>query len=355
MSPSKEFIALRPDQSAARIARAVYTLIGRTGGMWRRSFIASLAIVSMVPLPPQAQSADTMRRIGVLAQDLQPGLLETFRDELRKLGHVEGIGLSIELRNAGGDAEQLPLLARELLRFDPDVLVAINTPAAKAAKAATQSVPIVMMRVADPVKSGLVGSLAHPGGNLTGISFMPDELGPKGVEMLHEILPGITRMAALYQGRNAGAVVIIDEVVRKGAELGLSFVRLPVHDSRDYEAAFDAAVRAGAQALFAMDDGAITKQRAKILELAGKHTLPVVSIYRDFAEAGGLIAYGPRLEDVYRRAADYTDKLLKGKAPGDLPVERPTKFDLVVNLKTAKALGIEVSPSLLARADEVIE
>ena len=306
------------------------------------------------PLASAARQQSSPRRIGVLAQDLQPGLLETFRDELRKLGYVEGSGITIELRNAAGRSERLPALVAELLRLQVEVIVAINTPAAQAAKKATRTVPVVMMRVADPVKSGLVASLARPGANVTGLSFMPDALGPKGVELLREMLPNITRMAALYQGDNAGAVVIVDEVVRKGRQLGLTFVRVPVTGPDDYAGAFDAASRARSEALFVMDDGAITKHRRQILDLAASHLLPVVSIYRDFAAAGGLIAYGPSLNDVYRRGADYVAMLLKGEAAAALPVEQPTTFDLVVNLKTAQALGIAVPEAVLLRADEVI-
>jgi len=303
----------------------------------------------------RAGQVKSPRRIGVLAQDLQPGLLETFRDELRKLGYAEGSGLRIELRNAAGRNELLPGLVEQLLRLEVDVIVAINTPAAQAAKKATRTVPIVMMRVADPVRSGLVPSLAHPGGNVTGLSFMPDALGPKGVELLREALPQISRMAALYQGDNAGAVVIVDEVIRKGEQLGLKFVRLPVKAPDDYAGAFEVASRARAEGLFVMDDGAITKHRQQVLDLAARHSLPVVSIYRDFAESGGLIAYGPSLDIVYRRAAAYVVMLLKGDPASELPIEQPTKFDLVVNLKTAKALGVTIPQAVLLRADEVIQ
>jgi len=320
----------------------------------RRLFLVATLLLH-APLAARAEEVKPARRIGVLAQDLQPGLLETFRDELRKLGYAEGSDVSIELRNAAGHSERLPSLASELLRLNVDVIVAINTPAVQAAKKATRTVPVVMMRVADPVKSGLVVSLAHPGGNVTGLSFMPDALGPKGVELLRETLPKLSRMAALYQGDNAGAVVIVNEVVRRGEELGLKFVRLPVHDPGDYAGAFEAASRARAEALFVMDDGAITKHRREILDLAAKHDLPVVSIYRDFAESGGLIAYGPSLDVVYRRAAAYVDMLFKGEAASDLPVERPTEFDLVVNLRTAKALGITIPQAVLLRADEAIQ
>jgi putative ABC transport system substrate-binding protein len=295
------------------------------------------------------------RRVGILAQDLQPGLLETFRDQLHKLGYIEGSGISIELRNAAGQNERLSVLAEELLRLKVEVIVAVNTPAVQAAKEATTTVPVVMMRVADPVKSGIVASLARPGGNITGLSFMPDALGPKGVELLREILPDARRMAALYQGNNAGAVVIIDEVERKGMQLGLQFVRLPVHDPNDYAAAFETAARAKLEAVFVMDDGAITKHRREILDFAAKQALPVVSIYRDFAEAGGLIAYGPNLSVVYRRAADYVDKLLKGESASALPIEQPVSFDLVINMRTAKALRLTIPQSVLIRADEIID
>ena len=199
----------------------------------RRMFVIGTLLLAG-PLVARAQQVKSPRRIGVLAQDLQPGLLETFLDELRKLGYVEGSDIRIELRNAAGNNERLAALVEELLRLKVAVIVAINTPAAQAARNATRTVPVVIMRVADPVKSGLVTSLAHPGGNVTGVSFMPDALGPKGVELLRETIPKISRMAALYQGDNPGAVVIVNEVERKGEQLGLKFVRLPVHDPNDY-------------------------------------------------------------------------------------------------------------------------
>jgi putative ABC transport system substrate-binding protein len=246
-------------------------------------------------------------------------------------------------------------LADDLLRLKVDVILAVNTPAAKAAKTATKSVPIVIMRVADPVKSGLVASLARPGGNVTGLSFMPDELGAKGIEILREALPRISSMGTLYQSDNPGALVVVNAVESRGTQLGLRVVHLPVSDPKHYADIFETGARARIEALFVMDDGAITKQRKQILDLAAKHSLPVVAIYRDFAKAGAVIAYGPRLSVVYRRAADYVDKILKGAAASDLPVEQPDKFDLFVNLKTAKALGVTIPTSILLRADEVIE
>jgi putative tryptophan/tyrosine transport system substrate-binding protein len=323
--------------------------------MRRRAFIILLGVAAAWPLVAVAQRVGRGYRVGVLAQDLQPGLLEILRDELHNLGYVEGSSISIEVRNAAGISERLPAFADDLLRLKVDVILAINTPAAIAAKQATKSVPIVIMRVADPVKSGLVASLARPGGNVTGLSFMPDELGAKGTELLREALPGISRIGALYQGDNPGALVVVNAVESRGTQLGLQVLHLPVAEAKDYAGALETAARARIEALFVMDDGAITHGRRHILELAAKYSLPVVAIYKDFARAGAVIAYGPRLSVVYRRAAHYVDKILKGKAASDLPVEQPDKFDLFVNLKAAQALGLAIPPTLLARADEVIE
>ncbi len=321
--------------------------------MRRRDLIISLcgalACYSVAP------AEERIRRIGVLAQDIEPGLMEAFRDQLQKLGYFEGKNVTIDLRNADGRNELLPKLVEELLRDNSEVIVAVNTPAAQAAKKATTNVPIVMMRIADPVKSGIVSNLARPGTNITGLSFMPDALGPKGVELLTQIYPNLKRMAALYQGNNPGAVVIVDEVVRRGEPLGLQFVRLPVHSPSDYEQAFEIAARANSQAVFVMDDGAITRHRREILDLTTKHALPVVSIYRDFAISGGLIAYGPNLDVVYRRAAEYVVKLLQGARAADTPIEQPVRFMVVINLKAAKALGLNIPQSALILADEVIE
>jgi len=303
------------------------------------------------PLGADAQTT----RIGLLTQDLQPGLLEIFRDELKRLGHADGRNITIEVRNAFGRSDLLPALVEELLQLKVAVIVAVNTPAAQAAKKATPTIPIVVMRVADPVAQGLVASLARPGGNVTGLSFMPDELGAKGLEMLHETLPGITRVASIYKADNPGALLVVTETERRSAQFGLHFLRLPVRDSADLPGAIQTATRARTEALFVMDDGAMTKHRKQLLELATRHSLPVVSIYKDFAEAGGFIAYGPSLPVMYRGGAGYVDRILKGAKPEGLPVEQPTKFDLLINLKTAKALGLTIPPSVLQRADQVIE
>jgi putative ABC transport system substrate-binding protein len=320
--------------------------------MERRRFMAVLT-GALLAAPLAAEAAPT--RIGLVAQDLQPSLLETFRGELKRRGYTEGQDITIEVRNAAGHSDRLPALVDELVRLKVAVIVAVNTPAAQAAKKATSTIPIVILRVADPVGQGLVGSLARPGGNVTGLAFMPDVLGAKGVEMLHEIVPSITRVASLYKADNPGALLVVTETERRSLQLGLHFVRLPVAGPADLPAVFQAAVRARTEAVFVMDDGAMTKQRQPLLELAARHSLPVVSIYKDFAEAGGFIAYGPSLTEMYRGGAQYVDRILKGAKPGGLPIEQPRKFDLLINLKTAKALGLTIQPLYLARADQIIE
>jgi len=312
-------------------------------------------VVLVLPLEGAAQPPTAVYRVGVLAQDIQPGLLETFRDELERLGYVEGKNVLIAVRTAEGGSDRLPPLAADLLRLKVDIIVAVNTPAAKAAQSATKTVPIVIMRVADPVKTGLVQSLAHPGANVTGLSFMPDVLGAKAIEALCQTLPNVSRVAAFYKADNPGALLVVTETERRSAELGVQFQRLPIRDAGDFPAAFRAAGRAAAQAVFVMDDGAMTKLREPFLKHAARRSLPVVSIYKDLAEAGGLFAYGPDLGHVYRRAAHFVARILKGTKPSELPVEQADTFHLVINLKTARALGLTIPPSLLLRANQVIE
>ncbi len=311
--------------------------------MERRTFIGVMAGGLLVArLAAEAQQAGKVYRIGVLLHDgAPPGLLETFREELRQLGYLEGENIIIDLRNAAGMNERLSALADELLQLKVDLILAVNTPAAQAAKKATAAIPIVITRVGDPVKSGLVPSLSRPGGNVTGLSVNSPELGPKRIQLLREIVPGISRVAVLFDADNPSSTVHAAELERASSQLGLQFLRLPVRGRvSDFAGAFQAASRARAEALAVVDDTAITRHRGQILALAAHHSLPVVSIYKDFAEAGGLIAYGPNLQALYRRAAHYVDRILKGAKPSDLPIEEPTKFELVINLKTAKALGL---------------
>jgi putative ABC transport system substrate-binding protein len=320
----------------------------------RRALLIGLAVV-VAPLRAGAQARTAVPRVGVLAQDMQPGLLETFRDELRRLGYVEGKSVTIDVRNADGQSDRLPALVADLLRLKADLIVAVNTPAAKAAQSATTTVPIVIMRVADPVKAGLIRSLAHPGANVTGVSFMPDVLGAKAIEALRQTMPAVSRVAAFYKADNPGALLVVTETERRVAELGVQFERVPIRDAAAFPDAFSAASRAGAQAVFVMDDGAMTKLREPLLKHASRRSLPVVSIYKDVAEAGGLFAYGPNLDQVYRRGARYVGRILKGSKPSELPVEQADTFHFVINLKTARSLGLTVPPSLMLRADRVIE
>ncbi|HVG78935.1 MAG TPA: ABC transporter substrate-binding protein [Patescibacteria group bacterium] len=328
---------------------------GRTPTKPALAGLACLAAFLLVLGAATTAAQPPTYRIGVLAQDLQPGLLEDLRDELQRLGYVEGRNTTIEVRNAAGRADRLPALVDELLRLKVGVIVAVNTPAVRAAKNATSVVPIVIMRAADPVGQGLVASLARPGGNVTGLSFMPDELGAKGVQLLHEVAPSISRVASLYQADNPGALLVVTETERRSLELGLRFMRLPIRDPGELPGAFRTATGARTEAVFVMDDGAMTKQRAQLADLARRHSLALVSIYRDLAEAGGFIAYGPNLPTVYRRGAVYIDRIFKGAKPADLPIEQPTKFDFVINLKTARALGLTIPPAVLLQADHVIE
>ena len=323
--------------------------------MIRRTLIL-FVLVLLSPATVQSQPASGGHLIGILLHDgAPPGLLETFRAGLRDLGHVEGRTIAIEIRNAAGRTERLGALADELVRLRVDVILALNTPAAQAAKKATATIPIVVARIADPVNSGLVASLAHPGGNVTGLSYNNSELGPKRIQLLREILPNVSRAAVLSNADNPGHTLQIPAMERASSDLGLKLLSFTVRGPADVPAALQAAARARAEALFVLDDTALTRQRAQILKLATAHRLPVVSRYRDFAEAGGLIAYGPSLPAVYRRTAHYVDRILKGARPSDLPLEEPKEFDLVVNLKTAKALGLTIPPSVLLIASSVIE
>jgi putative ABC transport system substrate-binding protein len=322
----------------------------------RRAFVLLALVLLLSPTAARSQPSGRVQRIGVLLHDgAPPGLLETFRAGLRDLGHVEGKTVAIETRDAAGRTERLGPLADELVRLKVDVILALNTPASQAAKKATATIPIVIARTADPVHSGLVASLAHPGGNVTGLSYNNTELGPKRIQLLREILPSVSRVAVLSNADNPGHALQIPVMERASADLGLKLSSFTIRRPDEVPAALQSVVRARAEALFVLDDTALTRHRAQILKLAAAHRLPVVSRYRDFAEAGGLIAYGPSLPAVYRRTAHYVDRILKGAKPGDLPLEEPTEFDLVVNLKTAKRLGLTIPPSVLLTASSVIE
>jgi putative ABC transport system substrate-binding protein len=309
------------------------------------------------PAAAQQPAAGKVYRISVLSLDLlSPGLLDAVRDGLRELGYIEGRNLTLEARQADGQIDRLDALAADLAHREVDLILTVNSPAALAAKKATATIPIVMTRTIDPARAGLVPSFSRPGGNITGITSMPEELGAKQLQLLKEALPAIARVAVLWSETiRAAATVTVGEMERVGAQLGVELLSLPVRSSDDLPGAFETAARGRAEALVVIDDIVITRHRDAIVALATQRGLPVVSLYKTFAEAGGLLAYGANLPALYRRAAQYIDRILKGVKPGELPIEQPTRFDLVVNLKAAGALGLTLPPSVLARADEVIE
>jgi putative tryptophan/tyrosine transport system substrate-binding protein len=327
----------------------------------RRAFIAVLAGgLLAAPRVPEAQQAAKVARIGYLAANLaaNPHLQEAFRQGLRDLGYVEGRSVVIEYRFAEGKFERFPALAAELVALKVDVIVAPGTPAALAAKQATRTLPIVFPVAVDPVQSGLVASLARPGGNVTGLSALIPELVGKCLEQLTQAVPGVSRVAVLWQPGGIDERTEQDQL--KGAEVAARAlgVRLQFVEARGpavLDRAFSDMTRARAGALTVLTSVMFVNERRRLVDLAAKNRLPAVYAQSEFVDTGGLMAYGPNLADLFRRAATYVDKILKGAKPGDLPVEQPTKFELAINLKTAKALGLTMPPSLLQRADEVIQ
>jgi putative tryptophan/tyrosine transport system substrate-binding protein len=326
----------------------------------RRAFIGTLAGgLLAAPLAAEAQQADKMARIGWLAVNLAafPHVREAFLQGLRDLGHVEGRNVVIEYRSAEGKSERLPALAAELVALKVDVIVAPSTPEALAAKQATRTLPIVFAVAADPVASGLVTGLAQPGGNVTGLSILAPELIGKRLEQLTQAVPGVSRVAVLWQPGALGKRT--EQDMLKGAEatagaLGVRLQSVEVRSPADFDRAFSDMTRARAGALIVLPSP-IFSERRHLVDLAAKNRLPAVYTWREYVDAGGLMSYGPDLADMLRRAATYVDKILKGAKPADLPIEQPTKFELVINLKTAKALGLTIPQSLLQRADQVIE
>ena len=311
--------------------------------------------------PSAAQQAAKVARIGYLSLNLAaspPNLHEAFRQGLRDLGYVEGRNVVIEYRDAEGKPERLPALAAELVALKVDVIVAGSTPHALAAKQATRTLPIVFIGAGDPVTDGLVTSLARPGGNVTGLSSLTPERVGKCLELLTQAVPGVSRVAVLWQPGAVGERTERDTL--KGAEVAARAlgVRLQFVEARgpaDIDRAFADMTRARAGALTVWTTAMLVSERGRLVALAAKNRLPGVYTLREFVDAGGLMSYGHSQADLNRRAATYVDKVLKGAKPADLPVEQPTKFDLVINLKTAKALGLTIPPSVLARADHVVE
>ena len=328
--------------------------------MNRRAFIVTAGGLLAAPLVVEAQQAAKIAHIGYLAADLAAShhLPEAFRQGLRDLGYVEGRDVVIEYRDAEGRFERLPVLASELVALKVDVIVAGGTPAALAAKQATGAIPIVFAGPGDPVASGLVASLARPGGNVTGLSSFAPELVGKCLEQLKQAVPGVGRVAGLWQPGGLGERTDADVLKEAEAAARALGVRLQLVEARgpeNFDRAFSEMTKARAGALTVLPGSMFVNERRRLVDLAAKNRLPAVYPWREGVADGGLMSYGPDLADLFRRAGTYVDKILKGAKPGDLPVEQPTKFELAINLRTAKALGLTIPPSVLARADEIIQ
>jgi putative tryptophan/tyrosine transport system substrate-binding protein len=320
----------------------------------RRFLLTSLAGALAAPLAAGAQ-AGRVPRIGWLGTDPAAHRREVLLQDLRDLGYVEGRNIEIEYRFAKGNMERLPAVAAELVARNVDVIVAVSQPAVQAAQQATRTIPIVMFGVGDPVSTGLVANLARPGGNVTGLSQLSPELSTKRLALVREIIPEVSRVAVLSNPTNPSNPPQIRDIKAAAKALGVGLQVLEIRSSQDLDSAFLSAAQVRAGAFVTLDDLLIFNERMRIVALAAKSRLPGMYGWPDFPQAGGLISYGVDFRDMYRQAAIFVDKILKGAKPADLPVEQPTKFELVINLKTAKALGLTIPPSLLARADQVIE
>jgi putative ABC transport system substrate-binding protein len=324
----------------------------------RQLMIALGASALAAPLAPFAQQQGKVWRVGMLettSTTLNAANLDAFRQGLRELGYVEGRNLIIEYRSADGRSERFADLAADLVGLKVDLIVTRGTPAAVAAKNATRTIPVVMANAGDPVDSGLVTSLARPGGNLTGLSSLTVNLEAKRLGLLRELVPGGARIAVLYNMSSPNNLPQWKAIETAARAVSIQPQLLDVRKPEDLAPAFDAASRQRADGLVVGGEGLFQANRKLIAELAAKHRLPAIYRSMEYIEAGGLMAYGPSYPDLYRRAATYVDKIFKGAKPADLPVEQPTKFELIINLKTAKALGLTIPQALLLRADEVIQ
>jgi putative ABC transport system substrate-binding protein len=327
--------------------------------MRRRDFIALAAGAALArPLPLRAEAMKKTPRVGFMGNStaaLEANLVGPFIEGLRELGYRDGDTIEIVFRWAEGQYERFPALVAELLALPVDVIVTAGTPAALAVKKATSTVPLVMVAVGDPVGTGIVPSLAHPGGNITGLSSIAPDLEGKRLELLREILPKLARVAVFFNPVNPFHATSLKQGQAAAKVLGIALQVLAIDKTEHLDPAFEAMRKEKPEALLILADRIFLHNRQRIADFATENRLPNVSAYREVVEAGGLMSFGPSYEDMHRRAAGYVDKILKGANPGELPVQQPTKFTFLVNMKAAKALGVEVPSILLARADEVIE
>jgi putative ABC transport system substrate-binding protein len=318
--------------------------------MRRREFIGALGCAAALPLAARAQQPK-LPRIGVLIPANPEPFWSEFRAGLREHGYIEGQNIAFEFRSADGKLDVLSMLAAELVRLKVDIIVASQTPAVTAARQATSEIPIVMATAGDPVGTGLISSLARPGGNITGLSSTMADIAAKTLELFREMLPSARRVAVLANAPDPFSRPFVEQIEDGGRTLGIAIQTIRVRGADEFDAAFAAMVKERADAVIVQG----SLPRKPVLDLALKHRLPAVGDRPFFPREGGLMSYSGNQNDMYRRAAFYIDRILKGAKPADLPVEQPTRYELVINLKTAKALGITMPPTVLARADEVIE
>jgi putative tryptophan/tyrosine transport system substrate-binding protein len=329
--------------------------------MRRRDFVGLIGGAAVWPITARAQQPNRLRRLGVLMAvvesdaDVQKGIA-IFRQRLQELGWKDGHNIRIDYRWGGGNAELIQTFAKELVDLQPDVLIGHSTPSAKALLKQTGAIPIVFLTVTDPLGQGLVASLSHPGGNITGFSVFEFSLGGKWLETLKQIAPGVRRVTAIFNPETAPYYgLYLQSIIAAEAALAVETVAAPVHGETDIENVIRKIASEPGSGLFVLPDSHNVVHRKRIIELTAKFRLPTIYYFRYFVSDGGLLSYGPDELDLFRRTAGYVDQIFKGTDPSDLPVQQPTKFELVINLGTAKEMGIEIPASLLARADEVIE
>jgi ABC-type uncharacterized transport system substrate-binding protein len=324
----------------------------------RRFLLTSLAGAVAAPVAPGAQTLFSPHVIGFISpasREISANNLEQFREGLRELGYHEGQNIVIEYRFADGMLDRLVPFAGDMVRLGVAVIVAVTSPAAVAARKVTQLIPIVMVAVGDPIRLGLIASLHRPGGNVTGNASYVPELTAKGLSMLREVIPGIKRVTVFWTSSNPLHAGVVKDVQNSARVINVRVHAFEASGPNDFEAGFRAAVNDGAGAVWVLGDSMFYAHRARLAALALTARVPSLFAQRQHVETGGLVSYGPAVIRLYRSAATYVDKILKGAKAGELPVEQPTAFELAINLKTAKALGLTIPPSLLARADQIIE
>ena len=333
-------VASRPSRLIARLAALALTI----------GFLSVLIATAQ-----ESKVQGTVGYLGTSSPSLEAAHVAAFRESLRQLGHVEGQNLIITYRWAEGDEKRFPVLARELVSLKPDVIVTAGTPAVLAMKEASASIPIVMALAGDPVAGSLVSSLAKPGGNVTGLALLTEELEPKRLEILKQIIPGLARVAILLNPINPYSAIAWKRTLPAAEVLGVKLQRVEARDPNELDRALAASTAARPQGLLVSGDRFLFAYRSTIVRFSAQNRLPAVFPWREMAQEGGLMAYGPDIAENYRRAAVYIDKILRGAKPADLPIEQPTKFEFVINLKTARVLGLTLPPSVLLRADETLQ